>query len=98
VKNRGGLLGIGGPFCAGFFGGGNTVERGNIKVEDNNNSFSFEVSDNTVGQNVQVNKNVGAATKRVANDLVGESVQCFDNAPPFVGGPNTAPKEEGQCF
>jgi hypothetical protein len=97
VKNRGGLLGIGGPFCA-FFGGGNTVERGNIKVEDSFNTFSFEVSDNRVGQNVQVYKNMGGATKRVANNIAGESVQCFGNAPPFIGGPNMAPKREGDCF
>jgi hypothetical protein len=98
VKNRGALLGVGGPFCAGFFGGGNTVERGNIKVEDNVISSSLEVSDNRVGQNVQVYKNTGAASKRVANNTAGESVQCFDNLPPFVGGPNFAPKREGQCF
>lgn len=98
VKNRGALLGVGGPFCAGFFGGGNTLERGNIKVEDNVISSSLEVSDNRVGQNVQVYKNSGAAAKRVANNTVGESVQCFDNVPPFVGGPNFGPKREGQCF
>jgi hypothetical protein len=97
VKNRGGLLGIGGPFCVGF-GGGNTVERGNIKVEDNVITSSFEVSDNRVGQNLQVFKNAGSASKRVANNTAGESVQCFDNVPPFVGGPNFAPKREGQCF
>lgn len=98
VKNRGGFLGIGGPFCAGFFGGGNTVERGNIKVEDSLIAASLEVSDNTVGQNLQVFKNLGSGSKRVANNTVGESVQCFDNALPFVGGPNFAPKREGQCF
>jgi hypothetical protein len=98
VKNRGALLGIGGPFCTVFFGGGNTVERGNIKVEDNVITSSFEVSDNRVGQNLQVFKNTGPASKRVANNTVGESVQCFDNTPPFVGGPNFGPKREGQCF
>jgi hypothetical protein len=97
LKNRGALLGIGGPFCVGF-GGGNTVERGNIKAEDNVITSSFEISDNRVGQNLQVYKNTGGAAKRVANNVVGESVQCFDNAPPFVGGPNMAPKREGQCF
>jgi hypothetical protein len=98
VKNRGALLGIGGPFCTAFFGGGNTLQGGNIKVEDNVISSSFSVSDNVVAQNLQVFKNTGSATKQVANNTVGESVQCFDNAPPFVGGPNTAPKKEGQCF
>jgi hypothetical protein len=98
VKNRGGLLGIGGPFCAGFFGGGNTLQGGNIKVEDNVITSSFEVSDNNVAQNLQVFKNTGSASKRVANNTVGESVQCFDNTAPFIGGPNFAPKREGQCF
>jgi hypothetical protein len=98
IKNQGGAVGVGGPSCAGFFGGGNTVERGNIKVEDSLNSIQLDVSDNRVGQNVQVFKNRGTATKRVMNNIVGESVQCFDNQAPFVGGPNTAPKREGQCF
>jgi hypothetical protein len=98
VKNRGGLLGIGGPFCTVFFGGGNTLQGGNIKVEDNVITGSFEVSDNSVAQNLQVFKNTGSANKRVANNSVGESVQCFDNTAPFIGGPNFAPKREGQCF
>lgn len=98
VKNRGFALAIGGSPCTAFFGGGNTLDKGNIKVEDSVISSLFEVSDNRVAQNVQVFKNAGAATKRVMNNTAGESVQCFDNVPPFIGGPNFAPKREGQCF
>ena len=79
----------------------NTVRRGNLQIEDN----IFEtlqkrlfVSQNEVGQNLQVYKNRGFREKLVFNNVAGESVQCFDNDPPFVGGPNTAPKREGQCF
>jgi hypothetical protein len=98
IKNRGFFLAIGGSPCTAFFGGGNTVQKGNIKVEDSVITSTFEVSDNRVAQNVQVFKNSGAATKRVMNNTAGESVQCFDNVPPFIGGPNFAPKREGQCF
>lgn len=97
IKNQGGGGGIGGPNCAGF-GGGNRVDQGNIKVEDSLETIALDVSDNRVGQNLQFFKNRGTATKRVMNNIVGESVQCFDNTAPFVGGPNTAPKREGQCF
>jgi hypothetical protein len=97
VKSRGGVLSIGGAGCGGS-GEGNTVERGNIKVEDNIINGLFEVARNHAGQNLQVYKTTGTATKRVQNNTAGESVQCFDNAAPFVGGPNFAPKVEGQCF
>jgi hypothetical protein len=93
-------VGVGGrttSACAAF-GGGNLVQKGNVKVEDNSNLIFFEVTDNQVAQNLQVYKNLGAATKLVQFNRVGESVQCFDNGPPFVGGPNIAPKSEGQCF
>lgn len=97
VKSRG-TIAVGGGLCAPF-GGGNSVELGNIKVEDTViTGLSFDVSDNKVGQNVQIFKNIGGQPKTVVNNVVGESVQCFDNAPPFVGGPNLAPKREGQCF
>jgi hypothetical protein len=94
VKNRGTLLVIGRANCA---GGGNTVERGNIKVEDSVISNFFEVSDNRVGQNLQVYKNT-STTMTVTDNTAGESVQCFDNDGALIGGPNTAPKREGQCY
>jgi hypothetical protein len=56
------------------------------------------VGSNTVSENLQVYKNTGPGTKQVIQNTAGQIVQCFDNSPPFIGGPNTAPKKEGQCF
>jgi len=91
---------VGGPrFC----NTGNTLAKGNIKVEENSIGFpvpfgEMEVSRNTVGGNVQVFKNVGPGLKFVQGNTVREDLQCFENTLPFVGGPNTAGKAEGQCF
>jgi hypothetical protein len=98
VKNRGALLGVGGVFCTVFFGLGNTLEKGNIKVEESLNTGSFQVAGNSVAQNLQVFKNRGPAAKLVSANSVGQNLQCFENDPPFVGGPNMAQKAEGQCF
>lgn len=93
---------VGGPRYCGGLGGGNTLEKGNIKVEENSIGFPFfgemEISNNSVGGNVQVFKNVGPGTKFVQLNTVREDLQCFENTLPFVGGPNTAGKAEGQCF
>lgn len=83
----------------------NVVKRGNIKVEENIAidfpgfpDTGFRVRGNTVGQNLQVFKNKGPATKRVEGNAVGQILQCKGNTSPFVGGPNSAAKAEGQCF
>jgi hypothetical protein len=87
-----------------FCGAVNVVTKGNVIVEDNLiNPFGFfvkqlDVRNNSVAQNLQVFKNVGTNPKTVQNNNAGESIQCTENSPPFVGGPNTAPKKEGQCF
>jgi hypothetical protein len=74
--------------------------RGNVKVEDNFVSpveeFIF-VSRNEVEQNVQVFKNKGPGRKRVSENVVAQSLQCFENDPPFIGAPNVARDAEGQC-
>jgi hypothetical protein len=77
----------------------NTV-GGNIKVEKNViQSPSFmSVLGNQVTGNLQVLKNTGTGSKQVVNNTVSENLQCFDNDPPFVGGPNVAQQAEGQCF
>jgi hypothetical protein len=77
------------------------VGEGNIKVEDNfipPGEFLAVDFNNVVAQNLQVFKNTGAGPKNVSTNTAGESIQCFENNPPFFGGPNTAPKKEGQCF
>jgi hypothetical protein len=60
--------------------------------------FGLDVRDSFIAGDLQVFKNRGPGPKVVAGNTVGQSIQCFENAPPFVGGPNTAPKKEGQCF
>jgi hypothetical protein len=78
---------------------GNRLLGGNLKVEDNAVFFIMFVFENDVRQNIQVFKNVnfGPGFKNVTFNTAGESVQCKENAPPFIGTPNVAPKLEGQC-
>ena len=103
IHKMGTFVLIGGLQCS-ELGGGNTLARGNIKVEENNIVGSLptlpelDIRDNNIGGNVQVFKNVGPGQKTVQDNTVGEDLQCWENGPPFVGGPNTAGKAEGQCF
>jgi len=60
--------------------------------------FGLDVRDSFIAQDLQVFKNKGPGPKVVAGNTVGQSIQCFENDPPFVGGPNAAPNKEGQCF
>jgi hypothetical protein len=74
--------------------------RGNVKVEDNFISPAAEfifVSRNEVEQNVQVFKNKGPGRKRVSENVVQQSLQCWENDQPFIGAPNVARDAEGQC-
>lgn len=95
VKIRG-IVNVAGSLC-GAAGGGNLVQKGSIKVEDSFAQIFFEVTRNQVAQNIQIFKNIGPAVKRVQLNTAGESIQCKENAPPFIGTPNTAPKQEDQC-
>jgi hypothetical protein len=99
IKMRGGV-GIS-PFAFCVPPSPNVLQRGNMSIEDNILDVPGRrlfVSQNQVGQNLQVYMNKGPFEKIVFNNVAGESVQCFDNEAPFFGGPNTAPKREGQCF
>lgn len=76
----------------------NNLDKGSLQVEDNViPGKGIFIRENRVAQNLQVYKNL-ALGSTVMNNIVGQSVQCFENRGPFVGGPNTAPKKEGQCF
>jgi DUF4097 and DUF4098 domain-containing protein YvlB len=75
----------------------NTV-GGNVKIEDNVPRSGMTIFGNQVAGNMQVFKNRGTAPKQVVLNVVREDLQCFENDPPFVGGPNAAQKAEGQCF
>jgi hypothetical protein len=73
--------------------------KGNIKIEDNvvPAAGQMVISENLGAQNLQVFKNTGAGTKAVNFNRAEESVQCYENAPPFEAFANTAPKLERQC-
>jgi hypothetical protein len=76
----------------------NTV-GGNVKVEDNViGAAGMSVAGNQVTGNMGVFKNSGDGAKQVVANTVGQNLQCFDNTPPFLGGPNAAGKAEGQCL
>lgn len=78
----------------------NTLGNGSVQVEDNTipSPAFLSITNNMVTQNLQVYKTSGSGSKTVEGNVVGQSVQCFDNQPPFFGGPNAAPKKDGQCF
>lgn len=74
--------------------------RGNVKLEDNfipAGQFLTVDIGTRVAQNLQVFKNKGPGSKFVLGNTVGESLQCFENDPPFFGGPNVAREAQGQC-
>lgn len=77
---------------------GSNVPNGDVQVAENAITFHLFVLSNRVGSDMQVLKNTGLGAKNVQNNTVRENLQCFDNAPPFVGGPNVSGKAEGQCF
>jgi hypothetical protein len=96
-KSRNGTVAVGSPnpICP-----GNDVPRGNILVQENllPASEGLFVDRNAVGGNLQVFKNRGEGPKSVLDNVVRQNLQCKENDEPFVGGPNLAPKAEGQCF
>ena len=81
------------------FGGINTLEKGGIKIEENviDAAGELDVRNNSVAGNLQVFKNSGPGPKQVLLNTVGKNLQCFENAPLFLGTPNVAEKREGQC-
>lgn len=74
------------------------LETGNLQVEENVVETSLDVTRNRVAQNLEVRKHQGGAAKVVRDNTVHQKLECKENAPPFVGGPNAAAEAEGQCF
>jgi hypothetical protein len=77
------------------------VLKGNIQIFENLISgtiFGLDIIRSDTAQDLQVFKNKGPEPKTVTGNTVGQNLQCFENDPPFEGGPNTAQKAEGQCF
>lgn len=84
------------------------VNNGSVKVEDNHVLPGARMS---VGEaqlangNLHVFKNTGPGLKEVNNNNVSKGdIQCYENDPPFVGGPNIGrapnqpPPGRNQCF
>jgi hypothetical protein len=74
------------------------VASGNLVVEENVPGVMASVTDNDVTGNAVISKTTGPGVKEVVDNRVRQNLQCFDNSPPFVGGPNVAQQAEGQCF
>jgi hypothetical protein len=82
---------------------------GNVDIVANTVPASAIISENfigipgvggvvAVGGSLRVYNNTGPGAKDVSLNTAGRVVACRDNTPPFIGGPNVAPKKEGQCF
>jgi hypothetical protein len=70
---------------------------GNVKAIKN--SHRLDISDVSVGQNLQIFDNIdtaGGGGTYVYSNLVGQDLQCDKNAP-IQGGGNTAENKDGQC-
>jgi hypothetical protein len=74
----------------------NTID-GDLQIFENTVVENGLFNDNQAGGNLQVFKNSGPGLKSVSGNTVREDVQCKENQPPFVGGPNAARKSEEQC-
>jgi hypothetical protein len=75
----------------------NILAKGNIQIEDNFNLVQLLVEDNQVPRNIQIFKNSGSGPKVVRNNIAGQAIQCWENAPVLFAEGNAAPKLEGQC-
>jgi hypothetical protein len=73
--------------------------RGNVKVEANVVAAPeiLFLQNNRVQGNFEVFKNTGNGDKRVEGNAVQQSLQCFENEPPFFAAGNTAGNAQGQC-
>jgi hypothetical protein len=78
---------------------GNQVPTGNVDVFNNfiSAGSSMQVAANNVARIIQVFRNTGTGTKTVTGNTAGQRIQCEHNDPPFVGSPNVAPEQQGQC-
>jgi hypothetical protein len=72
---------------------------GNVKVEANVVAAPeiLFLQNNIVHGNFEVFKNTGDGNKFVLGNTVQQSLQCFENEPPFLASGNTAGNAQGQC-
>jgi hypothetical protein len=74
--------------------------RENVKIEANviaDPEILF-LQNNGVSGNLEVFKNTGDGTKLVLGNNVHQSLQCFENDPPFLASGNIAGNAQGQCL
>jgi hypothetical protein len=79
-----------------FCEGPNNVINGNVTIAENRilagapPGSGMYISSNQISNgNLHVLKNTGAGTKAVQNNrVVNGDIQCYENSPVFVGGPN----------
>lgn len=90
---------------------GNTLKRGNIKVEENHilvlapaagltiiaNTVGGPPTSNGPGGNLQVFKNSGDGNKEVSGNTIRQNLQCKENQDPFISAGNLAREFEDQC-
>jgi hypothetical protein len=80
----------------GFCEGPNEVDNGNVTIQENvivtgvPPASGMHIDSNQIANgNLHVFKNVGMGAKDVVfNNVLNGDIQCYENDPPFVGGPN----------
>ena len=77
----------------------NQVPTGNLDLFNNviSTGSSMFIVQNNVENVIQVFRNTGPGPKTVTLNVAGQRIQCEHNDPPFVGFPNVAPEQQGQC-
>jgi hypothetical protein len=83
---------------AAFINPSGAIVSGGLVVRDNVAGDVLQVAANEVTGDIAVMRNRGPAQKEVSGNVINGNLECFDNDPPFVGGPNTATNAQGQCF
>lgn len=66
------------------------LEKGNVQVEENEVTGGLEVRRNRVAQNLEVRKHSTTAAKVVSDNVVGQKLECRENAAPFAAAANSA--------
>lgn len=61
--------------------------------------FILQLQQARIGNTAHVSNNSGTANFKVVNfNTVSKTLVCENNDLPFIGGPNTAARAQGQCF
>jgi hypothetical protein len=71
---------------------------GSVDLVSNTGPFGVRILGSHIGANVHVNNNSGTGLNGVVGNTIANTLVCQNNNLPFVGGPNTAARAQGQCF